>query len=69
LERIFEIAGGSLKVCVVRDASTVKVLGGDIDSREVSVDIVISPLADEVLISDQLAGALEIAVENFAEGL
>ncbi|MGC9009835.1 MAG: hypothetical protein ACP5I7_04380 [Sulfolobales archaeon] len=42
MERIFEIAGESLKVCVVRDTSTVKVLGGDIDSREVSVDKVIS---------------------------
>ncbi len=46
-----------------------KILGGDIDSREVSVDMVISQLADEVLISDQLAGALGIAVEDFAEGL
>ena len=31
--------------------------------------MVISPLADEPLISDRLAGALEIAVEDFAEGL
>jgi hypothetical protein len=32
------------------------------------VDLVISPLADEPLISDMLAGSLEIAVEDFAKG-
>ena len=38
-------------------------------SKEVKADIVISPLADEPLISDILAGELEIAVEDFAKGL
>ena len=69
LEDIFETAGGPLRVWVVRGGGIVKVLTEDIESKEVIVDIVISPLADEPLISDKLAGVLEIAVEDFAEGL
>jgi hypothetical protein len=37
--------------------------------KEVEVDIVISPTADEPLISDMLAEELEIAVESFGRGL
>ncbi|MCL7390895.1 MAG: hypothetical protein LZ171_02515, partial [Thaumarchaeota archaeon] len=68
-EEVFETAGGPIRVWVVRQAGTVKALGDDEESRQVQLDIVISPLADEPLISDVLAGALEIAVEDFAEGL
>ncbi len=38
-------------------------------SKEVDADLVISHLADEPLISDALAGALEIAVEDIAKRL
>ena len=43
-------------------ATVVRALGGDVESKDVVVDVVVSPLADEPLISDRLAGALEIAV-------
>ena len=39
------------------------------ESKEVRADIVISALADEVVISDILAGELEIAIEDPASGL
>jgi len=68
-EHVFETAGGPLRVWVVRRGARVKVVTESVESREVLVDLVISPLADEPLISDVLAGALEIAVEDFAEGL
>lgn len=68
-EEVFETAGGPLRVWVLREAATVQIIAGDIASREVRVDIVISPIADEPLISDMLAGELEIAVEDFAKGL
>ena len=68
-EHVFETAGGPLRVWVVRRGARVKVVADSVESREVLVDLVISPLADEPLISDVLAGALEIAVEDFAEGL
>ena len=37
--------------------------------KEVEVDIVVSPIAEEPLISDVLAEELEIAVESFGRGL
>ncbi|ADY02133.1 hypothetical protein VMUT_1932 [Vulcanisaeta moutnovskia 768-28] len=47
----------------------VKVVAGDAESREFLVDVLVSPLADEPLISDLLADELEIAVESFGKGL
>jgi hypothetical protein len=68
-EEVFGTAGGSFKVWVARRGAVVRVLGGYVKSRDVMVDIVVSPLADEPLVSGRLAGALEIAVEDFAERL
>lgn len=47
----------------------VKVLTEDSESKEVLTDIIVSPTADEPLISDMLAEELEIAVESFGRGL
>ena len=72
-EKAFEVeldtAGGVLKAWLYPRACKVKVLGGDIESKEVEADVVISPLANEPLISDVLAEELEIAVESFGRGL
>ena len=45
-----------------------RVATSDAESRGVEVDLAVLPLVDEPLISDILAGKLEIAVEDFAEG-
>ena len=68
-EEVFETAGGPIRVWVIRNAAEVKVVAKDVESKIVRVDIVVSPLADEPLISDVLAGELELAVEDFAKGL
>jgi len=68
-EYTFETAGGPLRVWAVARCARVRALASDAQSREVEVDLVISPLADEPLISDVLADELEIAIEGFAEGL
>ena len=47
----------------------VKVLTEDSESKEVLTDVIVSPTADEPLISDMLAEELEIAVESFGRGL
>ena len=47
----------------------VKAVTEDAESRKVLTDIIISPIADEPLISDMLAEELEIAVESFGRGL
>jgi len=41
----------------------------DVESKEVEVDLVISPHVNEALISDVLAGEFEIVIENIAKGL
>jgi len=69
LETTFETAGGPLRVWVTRGALRVQAVAEDASSDEVEADAVVSQLADEPLISDKLAGALGIAVEDFAEGL
>ena len=69
IEATFETAGGPLRVWIARRAITVQAIAPDASSPEVEADAVVSALADEPLISDQLAGALAIAVEDFAEGL
>ena len=68
-ERIFDTAGGPLRVWVLRKAAVVKVVASDAESREVEVDLIVSPLADEPLISDVLADELEIALESPGRGL
>ncbi len=64
-----DTAGGPLNVWFYPRAATVKVVTGDAESREVLVDVLVSPLADEPLISDLLADELEIIVESFGKGL
>ncbi|MGC8933331.1 MAG: hypothetical protein ACP5LQ_08600 [Candidatus Methanodesulfokora sp.] len=68
-EGIFDTAGGPLRVWIVERCAEVRAVADDAESKSILADIVISPLADEPLISDVLAGRLEIAVEDFAEGL
>ena len=48
------------RVCILYDGNS---------SKEVDVDIVVSPMTTEPLISDALAEELEIAVESFGRGL
>jgi hypothetical protein len=65
-EVVLETAGGPL---FYPRKAVVKVVAGDAESREVLTDIIVSPIANEPLISDMLAGELEIAVEDFGKGL
>ena len=64
-----ETAGGPLRAWYFPRAASVKVVAEDAESREVVVDIVVSPISTEPLISDMLAEELEIAVESFGRGL
>lgn len=70
LEAEFDTAGGVLKAWIYPKVGKVKILTVEGDSKTVeNVDMVVSPLADEPLISDALAEELEIAVESFGRGL
>jgi len=66
---VLETAGGPLRAWFYPRRALVKVVTEDAESREVLTDVVVSPIADEPLISDMLAEELEIAVESFGRGL
>jgi len=58
-ETVFETAGGPLRVWVVPGACSVKVVAEGAESPEVVVDLVISPIVDEVLLSDKTISELQ----------
>lgn len=65
----YQTAGGPLNVWIYPHACKVKVIEEDVQSEEVLSDLVISPIADEVLLSDKLIGELQIALEDVSRGL
>ncbi len=69
IESIFETAGGPLHVWIIPRACNVKVITEDVESSEVVMDIVISVIADEVLLSDKAISELQIALEDVGRGL
>lgn len=68
-ETEFETAGGPLRVWIISRACKVSVLTQDVKSPEIEADIVISPLADEILLSDKMISELQIALEDVGKGL
>lgn len=68
LEETYDTAGGPTRVWIYPKRSFVRLLGTSA-SKKVETDIVVSPIEDEALISDKLAGELEIAVEDFGRGI
>ncbi|MCQ5337622.1 MAG: hypothetical protein NO475_05480 [Candidatus Methanomethylicia archaeon] len=66
-ESVFESAGGPLRVWIASKSIKVKVVA-DIETTWVEADLVISPLADEVLLSDKMISELKIALEDPGRG-
>ncbi|MGB9730182.1 MAG: hypothetical protein ACPL1B_10010 [Thermoprotei archaeon] len=69
IEVTLDTAGGPLRAWYYPRKAYVKIIAEDVESKEIETDIVISPIADEPLISDMLAEELELAVESFGRGL
>ncbi len=68
-ESEFETAGGPLRVWIAPRACRARVVAASTTSRDVEADIVVSPVADEVLLSDKMISELEIALEDVGRGL
>ncbi|RLG77434.1 MAG: hypothetical protein DRO12_02245 [Thermoprotei archaeon] len=66
---MLDTAGGPLRAWYYPRAAEVEVVVEDARSPRVLVDLIVSPIADEPLISDMLAEELGIAVESFGRGL
>ena len=69
LRALYDTAGGPTSVWVCPRALSVRVVVEDVETPWVVADAVISSVEHEILISDKLMGALEIAIEDGAEGL
>ncbi|ADM27632.1 conserved hypothetical protein [Ignisphaera aggregans DSM 17230] len=54
---------------LVQGACSAKVVAGEAELPEVVVDLVISPIADEVLLSDKAISEFQIALEDVGRGL
>jgi len=67
-ESVFESAGGPLRVWIVSKSVKVKVIVEDVETKWVEADLIISPLADEVLLSDKMISELNIALEDPGRG-
>ncbi len=67
-ETIFDTAGGPLRVWVASRAVRVKVVVEDVDTPFVEADAIISPIADEILLSDKMISELNIALEDPGRG-
>lgn len=67
-ESVFESAGGPLRVWIASKSVKVKVVVADVETTWVEADLIISPLADEVLLSDKMISELKIALEDPGRG-
>lgn len=67
-ETVFDTAGGPLRVWVASRAVKVKVVVEYINMPFVEADAVISPIADEILLSDKMISELNIALEDPGRG-
>lgn len=68
IESTYDTAGGPARFYVIREAATLQIVEEDKISRELVVDIVISPMEREILLSDYVIGELEIIILNAYRG-
>ena len=65
----YDTAGGPVGVWIYPRALVIRVVAEDVEAPEVIADAVVSTVEREVLISDKLTSALQIAIEDAGEGL
>jgi len=68
IESTYDTAGGPARFYAIREAATLQVVDEETFSRELVVDIVISPIEREILLSDYVIGELEIIILNAYKG-
>ncbi|MEM2352266.1 MAG: hypothetical protein QXT26_07650, partial [Thermoproteota archaeon] len=68
IESTYDTAGGPARFYIIREAAILQVIGEDSVLKELVVDIVISPMEREVLLSDYVIGELEIIILNAYKG-
>lgn len=68
-ESTYETAGGPLRTWIYPRGCRVNIVAEGATAVETEADLVVSPIADEVLISDKLTGELQIVLEDAGRGI
>jgi len=68
VESTYDTAGGPARFHAIKNAITLQVIEDDVASKELTTDVVISPMEREALLSDVVIGELEIAIMNAHKG-
>ena len=68
VESTYDTAGGPARFYAIKQAITLQVVEDDTASKELTTDVVISPMEREALLSDVVIGELEIAIMNAHKG-
>ena len=68
VEATYDTAGGPARFYAIRDAITLQIIEDDASSKELTTDVVISPMEREALLSDVVIGELEVAIMNAHKG-
>jgi hypothetical protein len=68
VESTYDTAGGPIRFYVVRKVAVLQVVEEDTLSEEVIVDVVISSMEREILLSDFVIGELGIVILNAYKG-
>ena len=69
VESVYDTAGGPIRFYTVKHGSTIQLVEEDTESGELPVDVVISPIEREVLLSDFVIGELGVIILNAYKGL
>lgn len=68
VESTYDTAGGPARFYAIKDAITLQIIEDDAASKELTTDVVISPMEREALLSDVVIGELEVAIMNAHKG-
>lgn len=68
IEAIYDTAGGPARFYMIKEAAIIQIVEEDCVSKELVVDIVVSPSEREVLLSDFVIGELGIVILNAYRG-
>lgn len=69
IESTYDTAGGPARFFMTRQSAILQVIEEDAASKELIVDITISPMEREVLLSDYVIGEVGIVILNAYKGL
>ncbi len=68
IESTYDTAGGPVRFYMIKEAAIIRIVEEDVLSKELIVDVAVSPIEKEVLLSDYVIGELGIVILNAYRG-